>query len=233
MNTDRIDLISIYCDGWCARCAYTARCASFAFRQAFGMCGDVKEAIDLVEGAAGRVIPVPAAGSVLVKDPDRDDGEWVAEYCRRRTLREARVRSAPLMTMAWTLSRLSSGWLESDGERILAAGDAVLREALEVARRDALLIPVKLARAARGRDDHEHGGRWTDDPVQNDWNGSAKLALISLERSEVAWRLIAQATGETTPAAVAAQMADLRREAERCFPDARAFVRPGFDEPWR
>lgn len=233
MDPDRIDLISIYCDGWCERCAYTARCASFAFRQAFGMCGDVKEAIELVEGAAARVAPAPAAGSVLVEDPDLDDGEWLAEYCRRRTLREARVRSAPLMTLALALGRLSSGWLESDGDRILTVGDAVLREAVEVARRDAFLIPVKLARAARGRDDHEQGERWTDDPVQNDWNGSAKLALISLERSEAAWRVIAQATGEATPATVAAQITDLRREAERCFPDARAFVRPGFDEPWR
>ena len=28
-------------------------------------------------------------------------------------------------------------------------------------------------------------------PVQNDWNGSAKVALISIKRSEAAWRIIA------------------------------------------
>jgi hypothetical protein len=69
--------------------------------------------------------------------------------------------------------------------------------------------------------------------VQNDWNGSAKVALICLERSEAAWQMIAQATGDVEPAALAERIAGLRRQVEKTFPNAHSFVRPGFDEPDR
>jgi hypothetical protein len=72
-----------------------------------------------------------------------------------------------------------------------------------------------------------------DHPIQNDWNGSAKVALISLERSEAAWRTIAAATTDPTPMTFADQLRDLRREVEDAFPYAWSFVRPGFDEPDR
>lgn len=40
MQDDRIDFISAYCDGWCERCAFTARCSTFAVRVATSMCDD-------------------------------------------------------------------------------------------------------------------------------------------------------------------------------------------------
>ena len=73
---------------------------------------------------------------------------------------------------------------------------------------DATFVLPKLGRALDGRDRHEQGEDFDDDPVQNDWNGSAKVALISLERSEVAWRVIAQSTGDADPAALAEQSPD-------------------------
>ena len=60
-----------------------------------------------------------------------------------------------------------------------------MQESLEIAAHDTLFISAKLRRAISGRDPHER----SDDesrPIQNDWNGSAKVALISIERSEVA-----------------------------------------------
>ncbi|PYQ75823.1 MAG: hypothetical protein DMG01_18065 [Acidobacteria bacterium] len=72
-----------------------------------------------------------------------------------------------------------------------------------------------------------------DDPVQNDWNGSAKIALISLERSEAAWRVIAQATSHEEAGSLADAARDLRRLTLEKFPRAMSFIRPGFDEPWR
>ena len=72
-----------------------------------------------------------------------------------------------------------------------------------------------------------------DDPVQNDANGSAKVALISLERSESSWRAIAQAGRDAQAADLEALAARLRALVGGEFPHAMAFVRPGFDEPWR
>jgi hypothetical protein len=98
---------------------------------------------------------------------------------------------------------------------------------------DSTLVTVKLSRALHGRDEHEHGEDGDDHPTQNDWNGSVKVALISLERSENAWHTIAQATGDETPALLAGRLRDLRAEVEHAFPDAQLFIRPGFDEPGR
>ena len=92
---------------------------------------------------------------------------------------------------------------------------------------------VKVHRALDGRDRYRHDEDRDDDPVQNDWNGSAKVALISLERSEVAWRVIAQATADQVAATLADAARDLRRLALDEFPRAMSFIRPGFDEPWR
>ena len=143
-----------------------------------------------------------------------------------------RVEETSIMKRAWKIPRLSLRWLARSG-KVRAAADDVLREALDIVRWDATLVLPKLARALDGRDRYEQGEDGDDDPVQNDWNGSAKVALISLERSEMAWRVIAQSTGDADPAALAEQIADLRREVERTFPNARSFIRPGFDEPDR
>jgi hypothetical protein len=67
-------------------------------------------------------------------------------------------------------------------------------------------------------------------PIQSDWNGSAKVALISLERSEAAWRVIAEVSRDRQAATVFAIASVLRGRVAGEFPDAMAFVRPGFDE---
>src|SRR5207245_8116664 len=60
-----------------------------------------------------------------------------------------------------------------------------VREAFEVVAWDAPLVGAKLHRALAARDRSQHDpGEWDEHPVQNDSNGSAKVALISLERSD-------------------------------------------------
>ena len=136
--------------------------------------------------------------------------------------------------------------MESDGFR--AHADALVRRAevesvddisltelarildsVEIVRHDYLLIFVKLRRAIDGQEDSEREG-WDEDPVQNDHNGSAKLALTCLDRSEGAWRTIDHWYPSGGGArALAEQLAELRTAVEGRFPRARAFLRPGFD----
>jgi hypothetical protein len=75
-----------------------------------------------------------------------------------------------------------------------------------------------------------HGEEWDEDPVQNDWNGSAKVALISIVRGIDAWNTIARFTGDPDAAHIAKQLHGLRPEVEEEFPNAWRFVRPGFDQ---
>ena len=76
-----------------------------------------------------------------------------------------------------------------------------------------------------------------DDPAERDWpadhDGSAKVALVGMERSHAAWLELVH-RGLASPAEVEPFIADLiclSDELERVFPRARAFVRPGLDEP--
>ena len=69
--------------------------------------------------------------------------------------------------------------------------------------------------------------------VPPDHEGAAKMALIGIERSTDAWR---QLVGERRLSAAQArpclqELEWLRDRLEAAIPGARAFVRPGFDEP--
>ena len=59
------------------------------------------------------------------------------------------------------------------------------------------------------------------------------MALIGADRSLAAWGRLREHVPEATDSIVdlLAALDRIRRLAERAFPKARAFVRPGFDTP--
>ena len=65
-----------------------------------------------------------------------------------------------------------------------------------------------------------------------DSNGSAKRALVAIDRSIAAWRVlqISRSNKSQTIMPMLLQLERLRRSLETRFPRARDFVRPGFDE---
>jgi hypothetical protein len=69
--------------------------------------------------------------------------------------------------------------------------------------------------------------------LQSDANGSGKAALLGLERMESAWRVLIEKGVVTAQDArpFLAEIAGMRRNLARTLPHARAFIRPGFDEP--
>jgi hypothetical protein len=107
--------------------------------------------------------------------------------------------------------------------------DAVkIHDCLEVIRWYQHQIYVKLCRAASGLirgelEDLEY--------APEDANGSAKVAIIGIERSIAAWGgLLNQfPQQEHSILDLLVNLKRLLRQVEAVFPDARAFVRPGFD----
>jgi hypothetical protein len=91
------------------------------------------------------------------------------------------------------------------------------------------LVPAKIHRAIHGlAEDRPELREW---PADHD--GSAKVALLGIERSYGAWHHLVE-RGTATDGEGAAAIADLVWLADaldRVFPNARAFVRPGLDEP--
>ncbi len=70
-----------------------------------------------------------------------------------------------------------------------------------------------------------------EDFIQNDANGSVKVALIGIDRSIAAWaRLIEHFTDQTDSILdILLYLDRLRKKTEETFPDARNFKKPGFD----
>ena len=111
----------------------------------------------------------------------------------------------------------------------LDLGQAADYTALAVVQWDLFLIHVKISRALDGRDEYPNGAPFEPDAVQSDWNGSAKVALISIERSERAWRELAGERPGDAATVLADTLARLRQMMSDEFPRAMAFRRPGFD----
>jgi hypothetical protein len=122
-----------------------------------------------------------------------------------------------------------------------------LNDAIDVIRWYQYFVSAKLYRAVGQDEDDDDLALVEEDPDQiddaevrqavidardNDANGSAKIALIALDRSIEAWARVRhhlpRAGDEIIDFLV--QLDRLRKGAEAAFPRARAFVRPGFDD---
>lgn len=109
------------------------------------------------------------------------------------------------------------------------AGEAAgLKDAVDVIRWYQHFIYVKLLRAIRGT--LEETPQCLDE-FPKDSDGSTKIALIAIDRSIAAWGQVRQhfPQREDDILNILVQLDRLRRKTESVFPDARAFVRPGFD----
>lgn len=233
LETDRIDFISAYCDSWCERCAFTMRCSHFAVKMALEMCdGDHAAAIELALGrparTEGREHEEPAWLRDLMDLEPFDAG--MAEFDRIEAARDERLDASPLTTGADIIRTLTRDWLHAHRPARAASAAPDVADAIETVGWDCYLISVKIHRALRGRDLARQGELVDDDPVQNDWNGSGKVALICIQRSARAFRCIAEATGDPEAAGLAERLAAFQADVEREFPGAWRFIRPGFDE---
>lgn len=248
-----------YCDAWCERCGFADRCVinvsrppeDALLRSEDPLRDHLKERFDQVRTLATRRSTFSV--EELLKNADLDSRDLVEEA--KEEARRERLRQHPVVREAHAYSDLARAWFEVETEAMRRHADALVRraevedvedlpsmselarilDAVDIVRWDSYLIFVKLHRAIDGRgedeEEREDGeeGVW-DDPIQNDYNGSAKLALTLIDRSEGAWRAIDRWFPSSGGARLLAdQLASLRVSIEREFPRARAFLRPGFD----
>ena len=202
------------------------------YRIATAMCdGDFAAGIELAVGAAALEEADVSAGAPALDDVVEVDVSE-ADIARIRAELDEQdecIAEFPITTRAKMALLLSARWLSDWSEQLDATRDARLGEALEVAWRDFYLIHMKIRRALLGRARDPRGESSGEGPVQTDWNGSAKVALLSVVRSLDAWTVLAGVTGSEDAHQVAQELGMLRRELEEEFPDVWRFVRPGFD----
>ena len=245
-----IEGIYNYCDRWCERCSFTSRCLNFAmaedepgnaesrdarnqaFWQKFGETLQVTLE-RLHEFAEEHGIDLDVIHSEEAAETEKLRDEMARDHgcCRA-------ARSYGEMVNDWFESarglmgqreaELGEGGMEGTADARAREAQTALDEALEVVRWYQHQIYVKLMRAVRGslEDDPE-----SEEGFQKDSGGSAKVALIGIDRSLAAWGEVRRSLPffkqETVRLLV--HLERLRREVEKAFPEARAFIRPGFD----
>lgn len=243
-NPDLISGIYNYCDRWCERCPLTSRCLVYATEQDDG---DSSLTHDLSNEAFWRKLGsifqetrdmiaewAREAGIDLNKPEDEDDP---AQRKRRRQ----RVDNHPLARAGKKYANDASDWFREFDQIVEVSDSRVaesatgpdsdsgehLEDAREVIQWYQYQIAVKTMRALSGRFDEEET---TDCPKDSD--GSAKVALIGIDRSIAAWRLVQISLPERESSIVPLilQLERLRQRIEKTFPEAREFMRPGFDE---
>jgi hypothetical protein len=103
---------------------------------------------------------------------------------------------------------------------------ASLTDVVEILRWYQHQIYVKLV---RGLDADKEAEATNEFPKDSD--GSVKVALIAMDRSIAAWLRMKEFFPDKTDSILTmlVHLDRLRRAAEKEFPDARKFVRPGFD----
>jgi len=212
-----------YCDRRCERCPFAARCHVFAdvaeheFERDHG---------PLTEPMADRQARALAEHvSRWEKELGVDFAEIEREVEKNPEAYEdpdIRLEHLELDTRAQDFGHSLWRWIKKRDQTAANAADPI-----EVLCHFAFFVPSKIHRALHGL---------AEDGVLEpaaDAYGSAKAALLGLERMGEAWEQLVtqQFVLETEAAPFVVTNGWLISELDRLIPQARAFIRPGFDEP--
>ena len=252
-NPDFIPGIYNYCDRWCERCGFTDRCLQYVKDRDRPLPIDEDGELDsealmeqlgeILQASADLLRKMAAEEGIDLDAIDTDE----IEAARERL--DAAVDAHPLSVAADSYARLAYGWFEAAGPDFQAKGeqwetflrlnipgiDVVdqaleLKDAVEVIQWYEFFVPVQVASALHIRLDPDP---YDAAATAARADSTAKIALIAMDRSLAAWTLLLRALPqrETETLEILSLLDRLRRDFEEFFPDARAFVRPGFDTP--
>ncbi len=230
-----------YCDQWCGRCDFKYRCMHFAFVKAVnfrqsksglmeGVSASMRASVELLREAALKkglnlsdLLDAASEPDALVPEPA------INNICLQAT--KYQESAARWMVEAGELLSQKAEYFnnldDSDGDLFYEA--AQLWHAVDVIEWHQFRIRVKLLRAsASQRTEITSEAR----AAMHDADGSAKVALLSIDESILAWANIVRLLPEQEDAAFERLLilSRLRHDVEKAFPQARSFIRPGFDE---
>ncbi|MFB3886990.1 MAG: hypothetical protein ACE144_17330 [Thermodesulfobacteriota bacterium] len=225
-----------YCDRWCERCPQTQRCLNFSMseeessdpetrdirNEAFWkkLSETLQEAIEMLrEEGKKRGIDLDSPASPSEVESIRKNDEAAKEHVISRA--------------SGSYAKMVDDWFkERDGlffEMAAGAADEMdFAEALEVIRWYQYFVAAKVFRAIRGMKEEKEE---RDDEFPSDSDGSAKIALIAIDRSIGAWAVISHHDHRYAEEVLKmiSFLDSLRQAVEQTFPKAKSFVRPGFD----
>jgi hypothetical protein len=241
-----------YCDRWCERCTFTSRCAVFenesdlapeqldiknkAFWERLGQ--NFVKAKDLLQKAAEQYgVDLDAVQ------------EEIEETQRKKERIKLESRQHPLSLLTFEYSDLGRQWLKTQPGMLdrldnlkteLTLGvesregakreTSIIKDSLAVIQWYLAFIHVKLMRALMGKLSHE--GKDDDEDYPHDYDGSAKVALIAIDRSMQAWSELFEILPDKEDdfLKILSMLEKIKGMTRQEFPNAENFIRPGFDE---
>ncbi|REJ90210.1 MAG: hypothetical protein DWQ34_17760 [Planctomycetota bacterium] len=258
MSNQYIDGVFNYCDRWCERCPLTARCRLFAIQEEFQRSDDLNAAFwKVFDNLADR--ESASWSEELDQVGEAEHESWLPGLDDWTPSEFERIEEDdPAARLACAYRLAADHWLkqepDSDAEpsvEVTAAPHEIRREdALEVVSWYAPQIGVKLIRALSSQAELEEEQRFRDDvdmgalitegdelrdasleAATDDRDGSAKVALIGIERSLGAWTVLRgyYSKHDATIREFQKMLARLRRHIDEHIPGARTFQRPGFE----
>ncbi len=223
-----------YCDRWCERCEFTSRCRVFADERSHALddsddpMGDALQVVAESFAEAKQMLIEKAEEMGIDIEATLNDPE-IAESIERQ--RKA-VESIEVVELARRYTMETRQVLERAEERIGEhEDDPMIGEMLEIIHWYLFMVAVKVHscfHAVLDIDGDEDPNEITD--PQSHANGVAKLTLICVERSMLAWTYLVSDSNRSLIQPIIERLEIIKQAIENKFPHARDFIRPGFDE---
>jgi hypothetical protein len=210
-----------YCDRWCERCPLTSYCRLFADLAR----ADAEHDVNMTEVFAA--MPRRHEPSAFTSFAGLLQRGWHSDDAAANQPLEPRLppEHKAICERALAYAIWAAEWLHGHhGNR----SDSTASDPATIILRYAPLNASKIHRALTGLAAFDG-----DRECPPDHEGSAKVALLGLDRSLEAWRQLAaeHRVVESVARPCIDELSWIKAHLEAAIPCARAFVRPGFDEP--
>ena len=251
-DRDFISGIYNYCDRWCEKCPFTSRCRVYFTEAADGDLDD-PEVHDINNEKFWRKL------ESIFREAHEQIATWAEETgvdlesiesqtaIAEHEQREQEADEHQLSQLARQYAATVQEWFAEEfvteqnvHDDMMVDADGApeidVARAAEVLRWYQFFVAAKVIRALMGRtgagDDPLSRAIDEAEVAPEDGNGSAKIALIAIDRSMAAWHAMEMCLPAKSDsiAPIFAELERLRWLLEEEFPDARGFMRPGFDE---
>jgi hypothetical protein len=238
-----------YCDRWCERCPFTSRCLNCTLvKEQFGdleKIDELNEAFwekfsEMLHGTLAMIREMAKEQGIDLDALDKESDHGHDDVHKERPLANLISYASESYAKAvdqW-FDSIEYLLLEKEEEmnriRIIPPQSNPAREAedindaIEIIRWYQWQIHIKLQRAIDGASEES----MDLDEFPKDSDGSAKVALIGIDRSMSAWKLLLPVFPEQERQLLdfITRLEHVKDSVETQFPDARDFIRPGFDD---
>lgn len=222
-----------YCERWCEKCSFTARCGVYEMEEDYKK--KKPEVANDPSRFAEQMQDIFAETLAMLQEMAEEMGIDLDEVAKNTDYKPKQPKG-PLIDISKDYGHKLHNWLKATDEKIrekiialASVSDekaGTLSEAVETASWFNFFISVKLSRAMMQIDGEDN------EYARQDGLGSAKVAIIATEKSIAALTIILShlPEEEDTLLDLLAKLEKIRRGSHARFPGAMDFIRPGFDE---